>query len=213
MIISCNASKRVSQLDWIRDIPPDVDYVVLRGNPDLSPDYVYNPDTHDCMLRCPDNYDGLPQKVKAGLQFVYTHFNPSYVFKIDDDVIVNIPRLLEFSTTDDDYAGRVTYNYCNNIGVSYCAGPIYYLSGNALKQMKDMNDKMFMSEDMNVGWHAAQCGIPLRNVILYTDDLQEAGEFIAYHDCKRILFPVPVSRAEPTRVPTPNLYKFSFMRR
>ena len=214
MIISYHGSKRVPQLAWIRDIPPEIDYVVLRGNPELTEEYVYNQETHACTLRCQDNYDGLPQKIKAGLQFVYTYFNPSYVFKIDDDVVVNIPRLLAFSHTDDDYVGRVTSNRCDSVNVSltYCAGPIYYLSHYALAHIKDMDAQAFTSEDINVGWHAARCGIPIRNIFLYTDNINNAGEFIAYHDWNRILFPDVITNvAKP--VSSPRRYKFSFMRR
>jgi len=210
LIISCYASKRVPQLTWIRNIPPTVDYVIVRGNPDLSVPFDYNPSTHECVLRCSDMYDGLPQKIRAGLQFVYTQFNPSFVFKIDDDVLLDMTQLLKITETKDEYVGRVTYNYCPSVNLSilYCGGPIYYLSANALKLLQTMDDTVFCSEDANIGWHlTAVHSIPIHNVHLYTDDIRDAETFIAYHDKNRVLF------KSPTPTPTPKPYKFSFMRR
>jgi len=69
----------------------------------LRADYSYNSESHECILRCPDTYLGLPYKTKAGLQFVYKQFNPSFVVKIDDDVLVNVPKLIQYTdSTQDD---------------------------------------------------------------------------------------------------------------
>ena len=219
MIVSCYSSNRVPLLTWIKDIPPTIEYVILRGDPNLQHEAVYNTSTHACILRCPDSYVGLPHKIKAGLQFVYRHFNPSFVVKIDDDVLVNVPRLLEYTqTTQDDYAGKVTYNYSPREGIStvYCGGPMYYLSSKAVSCLQDMDSNAFSAEDACVGKHLIEkCKLPVHNVHLYTDELEQRDKYISYHDSKRIVFGGEThsthTPAYTITVPPPD-YKPSFMR-
>ena len=214
MIISCYSSNRVPLLTWIKDIPPTIDYVILRGDPNLQREYVYNSESHECILQCPDSYIGLPRKIKAGLQFVYRQFNPSFVVKIDDDVLVNIPKLLEYTqSTQDDYAGHVTYNYSPSEGLStvYCGGPVYYLSSTALKCLQDMDSTVFSAEDACVGKHLIEkCKLPVHNLHLYTDELEQRDNYIACHDQKRIIFDIKTPKSTPVMPQT--TYKPSFMR-
>ena len=214
MIISCYSSTRVPLLTWINDIPPTIDYVVLRGDMKLHDDYVYNSESHECILRCPDTYLGLPHKIKAGLQFVYKQFNPSFVVKIDDDVVVNVPKLIEYAeTTKDHYAGNVTYNYNpdERLSTIYCGGPLYYLSSNAVACLQEMDSTVFSSEDACVGKHLIEKrGIPVHNIHLYTYQFDKKDNYIAYHDHERLVFSVKA----PTHAISmpPPAYKLSFMR-
>ena len=218
MIISCYSSNRVPLLTWINDIPPTIDYVILRGDMNLRADYSYNSESHECILRCPDTYLGLPYKTKTGLQFVYKQFNPSFVVKIDDDVLVNVPKLIQYTdSTQDDYAGNVTYNYCpgKNLKSVYCGGPVYYLSSRALKYLQDMDADFSPSEDTNVGGHLIEkCNVPVHNIHLYTSQIDEKDNYIAYHDHERVVFggktPAPAPPPDPA-MPNPT-YKPSFMR-
>lgn len=214
MIISCYSSNRVPLLTWIKDIPPTVDYVILRGDMNIQTEFIYNSDSHECILRCPDAYSGLPHKIKAGLLFVYKQFNPSFVVKIDDDVIVNIPKLLEYTeTTHDHYSGNVTYNYNPDQGLStlYCGGPVYYLSSMALKCIQDMDSTVFNAEDACAGKHLIEkCMLPVHNVQLYTSTFDEKDNYIAYHDHKRVMFTAKAPTY--TRPVPPPGYKLSFMR-
>jgi hypothetical protein len=214
MIISCYSSTRVPLLTWINDIPPTIDYVVLRGDMKLHDDYVYNSESHECILRCPDTYLGLPHKIKAGLQFIYKQFKPSFVVKIDDDVLVNIPKLIQYiESTRDDYAGVVTYNYCpgKNLKSVYCGGPVYYLSSRALTCLQDMDATFSSSEDTNIGAHLIEkCNLPVHNIHLYTDDFHQKDSYIAYHDHERVVFSVKAP-THAISMPSP-AYKLSFMR-
>jgi hypothetical protein len=219
MIISCYSSNRVPLLTWINDIPPTMDYVIFRGDPNLDSESIYNSESHECVLRCPDTYLGLPHKIKAGLMFVYMQLNPSFVVKIDDDVLVNVPRLLEYAqSTHDHYAGHVTYNYSPEEGLStvYCGGPVYYLSSTALKCLQDMDTMVFSAEDACVGKHLMEkCKLPVHNIHLYTDKLEQRDKYIAYHDSERIVIGTETysthTPAYTITVPPPD-YKPSFMR-
>jgi len=218
MIISCYSSNRVPLLTWIKDIPPTLDYVIVRGDMNLQNDYSYNGGSHECILRCPDSYVGLPHKIKAGLQFVYRQFNPSFVVKIDDDMLVNIPKLVEYTqSTHADYAGHLTYNYSPDQGLStvYCGGPMYYLSSMAVKCLQDMDSTVFSAEDACVGKHLIEtCKIPVHNVHLYTNKLEQRDKYIAYHDHRRVVFDGRDSTHTPayTIAAPPHNYKPSFMR-
>jgi len=211
IIISCYSSNRVPLLAWINDIPPTIDYVILRGDMNLQGNYSYNSESHECILRCPDTYLGLPHKIKAGLQFVYKQFNPSFVVKIDDDVLVNVPKLIQYiESTWDHYAGNVTYNYCpgKNIKSVYCGGPLYYLSSVALKCLQDMDADFSASEDANVGAHLIEkCSVPVHNIHLYTSQFDQKDNYIAYHDQERVVF----GAKTPVAIPI-TTYKPSFMR-
>ena len=180
----------------------------------IQDDFVYNSESHECVLRCPDTYSGLPHKIKAGLLFVYKQFNPSFVVKIDDDVVVNVPKLIEYAeTTKDHYTGNVTYNYNPNDGMSsiYCGGPMYYLSSNAVSCLQDMDSTVFSSEDACVGKHLIEKrGIPAHNIQLYTSTFDQKDNYIAYHDAERLVFSVKAP-THAISMPSP-AYKLSFMR-
>ena len=214
MIISCYSSNRVPLLNWINDIPPTMDYVIVRGDMKIQNEFIYNSESHECVLRCPDTYLGLPHKIKAGMMFVYKQFNPSFVLKIDDDVLLNVPKLLEYTeSTPDHYAGHVTYNYNPDQGLNtiYCGGPIYYLSSVALKCLQDMDSSIFNAEDACVGKHLIEkCGLPVHNIHIYTSQLDKKDNYIAYHDHERVVFDGKTP-ANMLAMPNPT-YKPSFMR-
>ena len=68
-------------------------------------------DSEFLVVDAPDNYESLPLKIRAALEFVYRHFKtPTSCFKIDEDIEVHnlkelalLMRLLCLS--DADYAG------------------------------------------------------------------------------------------------------------
>lgn len=180
MICSHRLSTTLPKLKWIQTIP--FEFVILHGDPDLDTEVSYDPATHIATLRCPDDYKGLPHKIRAGFRFVHSKFNPDFVFKIDDDVILNTANLilaipkLRFV----DYAGTVTSTHDR---VNYCGGPLYYVSRSSLEKLQDMDSNVSVAEDVCVG----MC---LRNIIkqsveLYTDEWKE--EAIAFHDKERTM--------------------------
>jgi len=207
MITSCYASSRSDKLLWVKDLPPDMTYVFIRGSLDLDRDYIYNKEAHECVLKCSDQYLGLPQKIKMGFNFVCQVFNPDYLIKVDDDVIVNVPKLVDFVNTNKyDYVGNVSYSK----GQVFCCGPLYYLSKSALESMKNMSIDGLDEEDLCVGRHTGVCGIPIHNVELYTNFHEKKDEFIAYHDAARIEFPDPIKIIAPLPSTT-KTFRLSFL--
>jgi len=217
MIITCYASPRAEHLKWVKDLPPDMEYVFIRGNLMLEQEYIHTKEIHECVLRCSDTYLGLPEKIKAGLSFVYKTYSPDFVVKIDDDVIVNVPKLCTFvQNTNDDYAGIVAYHK----GYLYCGGPLYYLSKHSLSCMKDMDITDIDAEDICIGRCAEQNVISIHYASeLYTNEYDERNEYIAFHDNKRIELPdytsSPQKKIDPptTKInPIPSKFRLGFLR-
>ena len=131
-------------------------------------------------LKCPDDYVGLPHKIKAGFRFVKERFDPDFVFKIDDDMFVDIDKLFEsVKILECDYAGTLCYKY----QVLYFAGPLYYVSRNSINLLQVMDTSYSSAEDVCVGnclKHTIRKYFPL-----YSDDITEGSTAIAYHDHKR----------------------------
>ena len=210
MITTCYSSNRPDKLGWVKELA-GVDYVFIRGNPDLDREYLYDPDSHSCILRCSDTYVGLPEKIRAGFRFVYETFDPDYVVKVDDDVIVDVPKLMAFlESNTSDYAGNITYQY----DYALCSGPIYCISRHALYHMQHVNISGINKEDVCIGRHANTWGIPLYHYELYTNDHALRNNYIAYHDADRIEFQDPpkvIQSPEPTPTRTTS-FRLPFLR-
>jgi len=155
--------------------------VILNGNPDQSEESIYNEETHVVTLKCPDDYEGLPRKIKAGFRFVKNRFDPDFVFKVDDDMFVDIDKLMDASKNIYcDYAGTCSYYPSHGL---YFAGPLYYVSRKGIDALQSMDAEYSNAEDVCVG----NC---LKDTIrksfpLYTDDISEGKSAISYHDHKR----------------------------
>lgn len=181
MICSHRNSKTISKLQWVSKIPPNLPYVILNGNPDQSEEYIYNEETHVVTLKCPDDYAGLPKKIKAGFRFIKDRFDPDFVFKIDDDMFVDLDKLFDsLKILDCDYAGSICHLKDREL---YAAGPLYYVSRNAIGLLRDMDIHYSSAEDVCVG----NClkGVIRLSFPLYTDIIDEGKTAIAYHDHKR----------------------------
>lgn len=155
--------------------------MILNGNPDQEEDFIYDEETHVVTLKCPDDYIGLPHKIKAGFRFVKERFDPDFVFKIDDDMFVDLDKLFEVvDALHCDYAGITSYY--DYIGI-YFGGPLYYVSRNSINMLQVMDTSYSNAEDVCVGnclKHTIRKYFPF-----YTDDINEGSTAIAYHDHKR----------------------------
>jgi len=178
MICSHRNSKTISKLQWIKKIK--CPYVILNGNPDQEEEFIYDEETHVVTLKCPDDYIGLPHKIKSGFRFVKNRFDPDFVFKIDDDMFVDLDKLFEtLKSLDSDYAGTICYKN----RVLYFAGPLYYVSHKSINILQDMDVSYSDAEDISVG-NCLKYTIR-KHFPFYTDDISEGSTAIAYHDHKR----------------------------
>ncbi|MEO1795596.1 MAG: glycosyltransferase, partial [Pseudomonadota bacterium] len=87
---------------WLSDLKSmGIPYVVVVGNGDgtLEGDVL--------RVDAPDDYEGLPAKTLATINWVRRHAPQAHMFKIDDDCLVDAPALFEaLDWRSGDYIGR-----------------------------------------------------------------------------------------------------------
>jgi len=175
MILNCKkyAHRRPKLTEFYRKDCPLKSYFVI-GDPTIESDYNFDETTDIITVKCEDGYDWLPHKVKLGLTAIYKLFNPDYIIKIDDDMIITNSALLNWIHTEKnkgDYLGLYQHNrggHCdyqperferpqNKVPVTikevkYCAGPCYYLSKKAYTCVIEHMDPEYLKlEDLNTG--------------------------------------------------------------
>lgn len=124
-VVACHKNQaKVDELrkTWIPSLYK-IDYKIFygKGAPrDPLPDEVF--------LDVDDGYLSLPAKMKAIYQWTLDH-GYEYVYKVDDDVFVNVERLIPAGWQKHDYSGRV-----NRGGpVPWASGACYWLSKRAMQ--------------------------------------------------------------------------------
>lgn len=161
---------------------------------------------HYIILNTPDDYYNLNKKTLILFQNIQNLFpKVNGIFKCDDDIIPNVDHLTELITTklsniEIDYCGNkvnVEYAYKYNFNdnpdyptifpvVRYCGGPLYYLSRCAINKFIDsIPIKLFLAEDVMVGYHLNQTGIEPSNEVkaLYSDYASNIA-YISFHNNK-----------------------------
>ena len=214
LILSHMASTRIQELEWLNDIPPSLDYVIVKGNPELDSDCIHDIDTHTCILKVDDSYDKLALKMKRAYEFIINTFNPTFLIKIDDDVIVNVYKLLKVIKTLQvyDYCGIITY-YNRTL---YCGGPVYYMSNRALHYTKYIDEKDIQlfgfMEDACLGKTLFKHSVNSYCFHFYTNDISKYPYFAAYHDVKRIVVSGKTSTSQPAPAPARTKKLFGFLK-
>jgi hypothetical protein len=150
-----NNLKRVRDKDWLKKVK--LPYIILYGDTTIEDDYYYNKNENTLIVKCPDTYEYITLKLacayKAILHMSETS-NITGVFKIDDDIVVNLKELYNYidSSNKNDYVGhayranktlcshhqsKVSNNLLKNLtftlqDLEFCYGPMYFLSKKAL---------------------------------------------------------------------------------
>jgi len=141
------------------------------GNPKLDKKtHLHIPSENILEIGCEDNYDDLVCKIAYGVDAIIQLFNPEFILKIDDDIIVDTIQLhkvlLEIDGLNHEFNNSIVYcgvnveikkqmttkfgidkytRTCNQEitkidPVSYCAGPLYYLGKEAMKILQKYMD-------------------------------------------------------------------------
>jgi len=212
MMVSC--SKNIHKANRSRKIWLDacgIPYVVLIGDPYLQEEYAYDSNTKTLTLRCMDDYEHLSTKVYMGVRALHIMFRPTGILKVDDDVLVRVPRLQEFSRMSGkpSYVGTVstftgymsTYHKgkCTDTSlnaqsfyvpqnVKYCFGAMYYIDAKAIRCLiKNMDPKKHIYEDVLIGMVLNACKIYPVQFPWLTEHLVTflmMKEYIAFHDVR-----------------------------
>jgi hypothetical protein len=153
-----NNLKKVKDKYWLKEV--NLPYIILYGDESIEHDYHYNKDENTLIVKCPDTYEYITLKLacayKAILNISETS-NITGIFKIDDDVVVNLKELYNYIDTFDknDYVGhahrtnkticshhqsKVSNNLLKNLtftlqALDFCYGPMYFLSKKALQNI------------------------------------------------------------------------------
>jgi len=164
---------------WLQALPECVRYYHVIGNPDMSLPYNFDNEERILWVKTADDYVSLPKKVIAALSAVRNTFKFKYVFKTDDDQILEdgkffetlIDNLVRKSTKmKAHYGGQVVDVQIPYLSqyfqihpelpqdmiiqkTEYCSGRFYFLSPEAITNLvsKRENIEKEYLEDYAIG--------------------------------------------------------------
>lgn len=194
---------------WLQRV--NVPYVIVYGDTTIEHDFLYNTSKSELVVKCPDTYEYLTLKLACAYKWIVTvpeMQDVQGVFKVDDDVVVNVHELHNLIETPivDDYSGhvhlinessqcshhqsKVTDPHLKTITFSLqlskiCYGPMYYLSRRALQAVVSkfsyQNFSIYSTqlfEDYTFGNLLKRSGIEPVCIRMYTDHLEQ---FVPYN--------------------------------
>jgi hypothetical protein len=210
-ILSCKKNKpKVENLKplWLDSC--GYPYVIVNGDSEIQQPFILNKKTRELIVKCPDNYDSLSLKVLLGFKAISEIYKPLGIMKIDDDILIRVPKLQYFiqnlKKNPIDYAGNVTHDInrwslyhqgkCESQelnekpqflpNIPYCRGGVYYVSQKSIQVLiKNIKPENHLYEDVLIGSTLYNAKIEPKNFAFMTDILQEYidnPEIIGLHD-------------------------------
>lgn len=82
---------------WLKTIPNNILYYHVLGNSDLEKEYIIDDKNHILYVKTPDDYNSLPKKVINAFKTIHKLYNFKYIFKTDDDQMIE-PENIRFFT-------------------------------------------------------------------------------------------------------------------
>jgi Galactosyltransferase len=169
----------IQKAGWLKSLPNNVIYYHVIGDPGLSVPYLFDNEERILWVKTMDDYNSLPKKVIASLNAVRSTFKFKYVFKTDDDQILQDAEF--FARTIDElvrkptkmkahYGGQVVDVQIPYLSqyfqihpelpqdmiiqkTEYCSGRFYFLSSEAITNLisKRENIEKEYLEDYAIG--------------------------------------------------------------
>jgi hypothetical protein len=145
---------------WLQNVPKEIDVRFFLGRKPGSLNWQKEYQLPDeVVVDVDDSYNGLPAKTREMCRYAlangYTH-----LFKTDDDVYVQLDRLLLASLQNyGDYTGRKR-GASGNWPAAYASGFSYWLTRRAMKIIADAPLTNDPAEDRWVGNTLLQAGVP-----------------------------------------------------
>ncbi|WP_153772295.1 hypothetical protein [Labrenzia sp. CE80] len=106
MIVSCEINRNKQDAirqTWLKDLKTaNIEYVFVEGNPSIDGSVLLG---DRLFVSCPDTYEYLSHKIYRSIEAIRERFNPDYIFKIDDDCVCNVQKLLELDLNRYEYIG------------------------------------------------------------------------------------------------------------
>jgi len=169
----------VQKAGWLKSLPDCVSYYHVIGDPGLSVPYLFDNEERILWVKTADDYNSLPKKVIAALYAIRNTFKFKYIFKTDDDQILQdhgffdtlIDKLVRKPTKmKAHYGGQVVDVQLPYLSqyfhihpelphdmiiqkTEYCSGRFYFLSPEAVTNLvsKRENIEKEYLEDYAIG--------------------------------------------------------------
>jgi hypothetical protein len=169
----------IQKAGWLQTLPESVSYYHVIGNPVLETPYLFDNEERILWVKTMDDYNSLPKKVIAAISAVRNTFKFKYIFKTDDDQILQDPNFFDTlidklvrkpSKMKAHYGGQVVdvqIPYLSQYFLihpelpqdmiiqktEYCSGRFYFLSPEAVTNLvsKRENIEKEYLEDYAIG--------------------------------------------------------------
>jgi hypothetical protein len=211
IIISCRkyTTRRIAVNHvWRNKLNKHFRSFFIIGDNSIDSDFKFDFINDIIYVKCGDEYDFLPHKVKLGITAAAT-LNPDWIIKIDDDILLNCEKFKTWIQTNYNKADYLGYlqnskegwgNYAPERFIleknkqpffvkkaAYCAGPCYYLSKKAYEcVIQNMDPEYCKLEDVNLGTSLYYNNIIAQQGNTYTDNYNsfksESSTHFAYQD-------------------------------
>ena len=171
LIMNCMKYRKkaiAQQNGWLKQLNNNIPYYHVIGNPELTSPYVFDDFAKILWVKTLDDYVSLPKKVIAALHAIRLTFRFKYIFKTDDDQVLqdnhfftNIIEQIQRKSTKlkAHYGGQivnVSIPYMSeyykvhpelpqNIEIhktEYCSGRFYFLSSEAITNLVSKREKI-----------------------------------------------------------------------
>lgn len=171
---------------WLQKVPTNLKYYHVVGCEEMEHPFLFDEESKILLLKTADDYNSLPKKVISAYEAVLTKYpDIDYIFKTDDDQMVNDVRFFDvitktlnskmISSDKIHYGGFVVdvpkpylsqYHrvhpelpeFLPIYATKYCSGRFYLLSKEAIKNLLLKKDKIceLYLEDYAIGFHLGE---------------------------------------------------------
>mgnify|MGYP000972369519 CR=1 FL=1 len=196
LIFNCEKYRYKAQKQketWLKELPSYLKYYHVLSLPasdrksltksltksdSASGDYVFDDETHTLRVNAPDDYNSLPKKVFAAYKAIHETFSYKYIFKTDDDQMLNNPKFFDMIIGLINRIGSIHYGghivsvprpqvskywmihpeLPTNLvlkATQYCNGRFYLLSAGAIAYLLTKKKEIYREffEDYAIGYH------------------------------------------------------------
>ena len=146
---------------WGKYLPENVDLRFFVGLPNFDDHFRAKDD--EIILDCPDDYDSLPKKTWAILDFL-TMTDYDFCFLCDNDTFVHVPKFMKCGFENYDFAGRFghmpplgeKFNYKDPRGVyndiyGWPSGGVGYFVSRKAAELAIREEPKTWAEDQSIG--------------------------------------------------------------
>jgi hypothetical protein len=110
LLITCHARLGMAKracVTWLRDLHRlGILCLIVVGHKQGTPGKETHLQGNLLYVNAPDSYEALPKKISAAFQYCIETYSFEYLYKVDDDTLVNPLRLASLRLDGHDYVGK-----------------------------------------------------------------------------------------------------------